>query len=230
MAAAISVLGPWLQAAMPGEAELLIQAAPPGIRSHLCLLMLDLLTEWPQTILGAPVQLFAARTNGTPSNQSLFEMPAAPACIVPVKGLVFLGLIDKSSPLSLSVGNIPRQAIVIDRMVSLVALFRSQPDLDIDNLMVPAIWWAKLFAGSNADAYFTAHPLQPYPEALETCRLLDDAANGKDQSLAEPLFMPPSQIKWALKTGPVFRVEGERHIPNFSEPLEWLAPRNYDDI
>lgn len=230
VATAIALLRPWLLVALPGEAELLVHSAPPGIRHHLCLLMLDLLSQWPQTILGAPVQLFAARSTNTPPNQTLFEMPASPSCIVPVRGLVFLGWIDKGTTLALPSVKIPSQFIAIDRMVSLVALFRTQPELEIDNLKIPENWWARLFAGSNVDAYFTAHTLQPYPIALETCRLLDDAANGKDQSDNDLLFVTQSQVDWAIKTGPVFREEGERHIPNFSGQMDWLAPQEYDDI
>jgi hypothetical protein len=225
----IGLLQTWLSAACPGEAELLMRSAPRDIREHLSVLMLDLVTDWPKTILGVPVQLFVARSQDTPLRQRHFRLPQSPTCIVPIRGLVFMGWISEHSKLPMFPGSPKPIYIGMECMVCRIGLFRAQPDFDFDNQAIPARWWADLFTGCQADVYLSAHFLQPFPMACEIGQVLDDAARGKVWPEDEYLFIKELEAKWARQTGPIFHREGEIHIPNFGIQASWTEPGD-DDI
>ena len=227
---AINLLRSWLAAAEPGEAELLIQSAPPDIRAHLSVLMLDLMTCWPKTLLGVPVQLYAARAHDTPPKQGLFLVPDTPACIVPTKGLVFLGWLSEFAQLPLAPGGPKPKCFGMERIVCQIALFRAEPDFDYDNLKIPARWWVDLFAGCKADIYLSAHTLEPFPIACELGQVLAKAGHGNSWPDDEYLFLTKSQAQWARETGPIFHREGEIHIPNFEIQQDWPEAFEDDDI
>lgn len=226
---AIDLLRTWLAAAVPGEAELLIESAPLDIRAHLSVLMLDLLTCWPKTLLGVPVQLYAARANDTPPKQRLFLFPESPVCIVPIRGLVFLGWLSEHTQLPMAAGTPKPKCCGMERIVCQIALFRAQPDFDYDNLKIPPKWWVDLFADCQADIYLSAHNLQPFPIACELGQVLAEAGRGNIWS-DEYFFITQSQAQWARETGPIFHREGEIHIPNFEIQQDWPEIFEDDDI
>lgn len=215
--AALGLLQPWLRTTVSSEADLLLQITPPDIRPHLSAMLLDLLSNWPKTLVGVPVQIYADRAHDTPPDWGRLIVPESPVCIVPVRGLVFCGWLSPWACLPHDAIKPREMVLKMERLHCLVALFRAASDLDFDNLVIPQKWWTDLFTGCQADVYLSAHPIHALPLALEVARLLADVDRGTLNDDRELIYITPSLFDWACKTATRFRAETERYIPNFDK-------------
>lgn len=63
---------------------------------------------------------------------------------------------------------------------SVVAVFRSHPGLfDLDSVELPSLWWGHLFGTVKANIHLSARMLLPYPDALESARIMQASARGE---------------------------------------------------
>ena len=63
---------------------------------------------------------------------------------------------------------------------SVVAVFRSHPGLfDLDSVELPNLWWGHLFGTVKANIHLSARMLLPYPDALESARIMQASARGE---------------------------------------------------
>lgn len=199
----LAVMRDWLLAAEPGEPELLLAEASDSLRPKIALLMRDLLSRYPSTIVGVPMLVMAApdfEDAGAGAWAKYLTLPfPAPADSSPCEELHFLGWLPADTPLPLELPFHPERyssEVAWLKPTSVVALFRSHPGLfDLDTVELPNHWWGLLFRSVSANIHMSARLLLPYPDALEASRLLQACARG------EPLPSPGqflSDAAWGL--------------------------------
>lgn len=210
----------WLSNAEPGEPELLLDETSTTMRPKMALLMRDLLSRYPTTILGVPMLLQAAPD---------FEDTAhtwAPALVLPTpepgeerpcEQLEFVGWLTADSKLPLELPfDQERKDISVAWMTptSVVALFRSSPTVfDQDTIELPDQWWGTLFRKVSANLHLTARMVLPYPDALEAARVLQAYARGETVP-SNGQFLSDSWWSFACDEAAVFQ-ESCRHLfPN----------------
>jgi hypothetical protein len=174
----IEVLRTWLSIAEPGEPEKLLVETSDRFRPRVALLMRDLLSRYPSTIVGAPMLIFATPDyeETSPWPKSL-ELPfPEPADGQPCEELHFLGWLPAETPLPVQLPFRPEHyshEVQWMTPTSVVALFRTHPGLfDLDEVALPSPWWGKLFRHASANIHVTARMLLPYPDALEVSRVM----------------------------------------------------------
>ena len=187
----------WLSIAEPGEPEQLLAETSDSVRPKAALLMRDLLSRYPATIVGVPMLLVASPDFEDTSViwPSCLQLPVpAPDSRNPCEDLEFLGWLPAEAKLPLA---LPFDAEVYPHDVpwstptSVVALFRSHPGLfDLDTLELPNMWWGSLFRSVTANVHLSARLVLPYPDALEAARVLQgyvrgDLVPGKGQFLSD---------------------------------------------
>lgn len=218
----MEVMRNWLTVAEPGEPEQLLDETDPAVRPKAALLMRDLLSRYPATIIGVPMLLQAAPDfeDTTSSWATGLALPIPEAGETrPCEELEFLGWLPADSQLPLEMpfdaDRYPKQVPWMSP-VGLVVLFRSKPDLfDQDKIELPDQWWCKLFRRVSANIHLTARMALPYPDALEAARVQQAFARG------EPLpskghFLSDSAWSYACDEAAMFQ-ESCRHIfPNVS--------------
>lgn len=212
----IELLRNWLVTAKAGEPEALLRETRTSLRPKVLLLMRDLLSCYPATILGAPVLLFA-RPDGDACGQQMASVPLpspTPDTAQPCADLRFLGWLTADTVLPVALPFRPEHhpvAVPWFKPSAAVAVFRSHADVfDYDSIELPAWWWAELFRPTAGNIRLASRVLLPYPDALETARVLEAAAN------AEPPperghFLSDAAWHWAHSEGVLFR-ETCRHM------------------
>lgn len=182
----LEVMRGWLSIAEPGEPEQLLAETSIAVRPRAALLMRDLLSRYPSTIVGAPMLLFAApdfEDTSTAWGRSLKLPFPEPDIGQPCEDLHFLGFVPAATPLPVSLPFRPEKyshEVPWMKATSVVALFRSHPGLfDLDTVELPNHWWGKLFRSVSANLHLTARLLLPYPDALEAARLLQAYTRGE---------------------------------------------------
>lgn len=182
----MEVMRVWLSAAEPGDPEQLLAAMSTLSRPKAALLMRDLLSRYPSTVVGFPMLLYAApdfedMSSGWTTSLKL-PMPDA-GCSQPCEDLQFLGWVSAEAQLPLALPFCQDQHPVDvewAKPTSVVALFHSQPGLfDLDTVELPNQWWGSLFRSVSANIHLSARMLLPYPDALEASRVLQACARGE---------------------------------------------------
>lgn len=220
---AITLMRHWLVTAKPGDPEALLAECPAEVRGKVSLLLRDLLSRYPSTILGAPVLVYSVPEQDAeatdclpPLDQTLpaLRLPFPPRQLSqPCSDLHFLGWVSRDAQLPLAFPFRPaEQSVELPRLepVAAVALFRSHPGVfDLDTLCLPDTWWAEVFLALPGRTRLSARMLLPYPDALEAARLLHASARG------EPLpsrggFLSDNAWAWASDAGALFQ-ESCRH-------------------
>lgn len=210
----------WLAIAEPGEPEQLLAEASAAIRPKIALLMRDLLSRYPSTIVGTPMLLFAApdfeatTTTWAPCLKLPFPAPDASR---PCEDLQFLGWLPAETQLPLSLPFHPEQyshEVPWMKPTSVVALFRSHPGLfDLDSIELPNQWWGALFRSVSANIHLTARLVLPYPDALEAARVLQACTRGEAVP-SKGQFLSDSAWSLAYDEAAIFQ-ESCRHLfPN----------------
>jgi hypothetical protein len=175
----VEILRGWLAIAEPGEPEQMLAETSAAIRPKLVLLMRDLLSRYPSTIVGFPMLLVAtpdfADEASTTWAPCLKLSAPPPGSAKPCEQLEFLGWLpaDTQLPLALPFDQ-ERYSIDVPwaTPTSVVALFRSVPGLfELDEIELPNQWWGSLFLTVSANIRLSARSCWPYPDALEAARV-----------------------------------------------------------
>lgn len=174
----------WLADATPGDPEKLILACVPELQPHLRLLMRDLLSRYPSTLLGCPMMLYV-----TPDEDAAYPPPER--CTLPYPSLElakpceelhFIGYLPVDAQLPVPLPFKPgsySNSISWRTPTAVVALFRSHPGvLDYEALSISPMWWGEVLHGSGANVIVDAKLLMPYPDALDIARGYQAGARG----------------------------------------------------
>lgn len=212
----IELLRNWLVTANVGEPEALLRETRTSLRPKVTLLMRDLLSCYPNTILAAPVLLLAHPDSDACRRQmASVSLPSpTPGTAQPCADLVFLGWLTADTLLPVALPFHPEHHPVTVpwfRPTAAVAVFRSHADVfDYDSIELPNWWWAELFRPTAGNIRVASRVLLPYPDALEAARVLEAAANA--EALPEQgHFLSDAAWHWAHSEGVLFH-ETCRHM------------------
>ncbi|KVP75080.1 hypothetical protein WJ96_04765 [Burkholderia ubonensis] len=213
----LEVMRGWLAIAEPGEPEQLLVETNASFRPRVALLMRDLLSRYPSTIVGAPMLLYAAPDFEDKSSTwaRCLQLPfPGPEAGQPCEDLHFLGWLQADTPLPIALPFHPEKyshEVPWMKPTSVVALFRSHPGLfDLDSVELPNQWWGKLFRSVSANIHLTARLLLPYPDALEAARVLQACTRGEPVP-DKGLFLTDSAWNLARDEAALFQ-ESCRHL------------------
>lgn len=207
---AIDLLKPFVEAALPGEIELLIDAAPKALRPRLALLLNDLLSGWPGGVVGVPVLLWCVNSEDKAPELRRVVLPGAETqCSEPCDGLRFLGWLHADAllpavPIKAGTRLADVEVGVGDAAVA-VALFNIA-GVDVEELTgleaIRPVWWGELLDSVAGSVYMSAGVVQAYPVALEVARAMARAIGGK---LAAPcVFSTRGEIEVGVAAGKAF--------------------------
>ena len=203
------ILQNWLGHAAEGETEALLRDTSAALRPRLVVLMRDLLSRYPATLLGAPILLFARPDDHLPlPSRDTVTLPyPTPDASRPCTELHFVGWLPINAQLPICTPFQPHRYLVRapwHQASAAVALFRSHPDVcDHDNLDLSNMWWAELFRPIDACIQLAARILLPYPDALEAARVMQAYANA-DAPPQRGNFLSDNAWRWASNEGALF--------------------------
>jgi len=212
----IELLHAWLMTAEAGEPEALIREMHPALRPKVVLLMRDLLSCYPETVLGAPVLLLARPdSNACRKRMRYFPLPLPDAeAEQPCADLLFLGWLPMDARLPVAFPFLPHQHTVTVpwfKPTAAIALFRSHASaIEYDGIEVANWWWAELFRPIAGNVRLASRALLPYPDALEAARVLQASANTELPS-KQGHFLSDAAWNWAHGEGALFH-ETYRHM------------------
>ena len=216
IARSIELLRNWLVTAQAGEPEALLQETPDSVRPKLVLLMRDLLSCYPATLLGAPVLLLAQPDSESCQMQMphiTLPFPTREAA-QPCADLRFLGWLPVGTPLPIPQPFRPEQfrsAVPWFKATATVAVFRSHPGVfDVDAVELPNQWWGELFRPVTGNIRLASRMLLPYPDALEAASVMQAFANAETPP-QRGLFLSDATWHWAHSEGVLFH-ETCRHM------------------
>jgi len=216
----LEVMRVWLAIAEPGEPEQLLAETSAVNRPKVALLMRDLLSRYPSTIVGAPVLLFAAPDfeDTTSTWAKCLKLPVpGPEAGQPCEDLHFLGWLPAETHLPVALPFRPESySLDVPWMTptSVVALFGTHPGLfDLDTVELPNQWWGSLFRSVSANIHLTARMLLPYPDALEASRVLQACTRGEPAPSAGH-FLSDSAWSLAHDEASIFRETCRNQFPN----------------
>ena len=216
IAAALSRLRTWLTTAGPGDPESLLRRTSAAVRPKLVLLMRDVLSRYPSTLVGAPVLLFA-QPESTPGKVQLpnITLPfPRPGANPPCADLHFLGWLPVKTQLPVEQPFKPERhntQIPWFKPTAAVAVFRSHPEVfDLDAVELPNLWWGELLRPVEANIQMAARMLLPYPDALEVAGLMEAIAN-EETPPERGFFLSDSVWHWAHSEAILFH-ETCRHL------------------
>lgn len=204
MDAALSVARSYCSAHDPYR---LLAAASDRDRPALVSLLRDVLTQYPHTLLGAPV-LITYR-----SARAEIELPVPEERDrSPSYDLDFLGWLPLSAhlPIDLPREDDPPATISIKTgcVQCAIALCRTSPDLpDAESHTLTAEWWAALFGDIPLQdtVHISSRMLLPYPDALEAARVLYGIAATGTPPIKPPGFLSDHAWAWAIDAGLQYR-------------------------
>lgn len=204
---AVSLTKAWLAEALPGAPEELLAACDGPLRSRLAILIRDVLSRFPTTILGFPVLLEAEMLQGSGTHSPTAILPApSDGTRWPCKDLMFLGwaAAETKLPLKLPYRQPEPFEVDWDCPTAVVALFRTTPHVfDLDSLVLPDAWWQELFSEFQGKLRVSARLMMPYPDGLEAARVLQAAARNQ-MTLTSNNFLADSAWTWACNEGLAF--------------------------
>lgn len=217
----IEVMRAWLASAEAGDPRLLIHRCNPTLRPKLVLLLRDLLSRYPTTLLGCPVLVYASPEQELDSPQPPFLRLPFPSHehYQPCSDLRFLGWLPLRTDLPVAQPFRPEQhetTVQWYQPSAVVALFRSHPSVfDLDTLELPPHWWGELFRSVQGNINLSARMLLPYPDALEAAELLEASARGEPHP-DRGHFLSDAAWAWAGDEGLLFQ-ESCRHYAKENE-------------
>lgn len=177
----------WLAAAQPGEPQKLLTACSVQMRPHVALLMRDLLSGYPEMLLGCPVLIYA-----TPELEVDSPVPpylalprARVATAQPCANVQFLGWLPATARAPVPQPFRPESfetAICWSVPTAAVALFRAGPEaLDSGIDLLPAMWWGQLFSATGCNVSLTGRLMLPYADALDAAAAMQAAARAEPE-------------------------------------------------
>lgn len=203
---AIDLLRQWLETCEQGDPNKLLAMCTPSIRMNVRELLCDVLSCYPETILGFPLLIFGSAKNVDDGFLTLpfptFENAH------PCQGLRFLGWIpcDSSLPIRLPFRQKNYITEVENRKsVAYVGVFRIiSEEYEIDVNAVHPMWWGDLFVNSPkcdkgvGNVRIEGNVLLSYPEALEVAFAMQAGAQGNS---LPPTWNFHENLDWACQQG-----------------------------
>lgn len=207
--ASIAAMRSWLATAKPGEPAQMLRSCAPEHRAKVALLMKDLLSRFPATVIGAPV-LLKWTPEGT---QRRIKLPFPSIELLhPCKDLMFLGWLGAETQVPLAFPFAPEKHTVFieaHKVTAAVALFKTHPGVfDLNEIEMPDAWWANLLIGIPGSMNVSSRMLLPYPDALDAAQCMLAAAT--EQPSPDAVFIGATAKLYAETTGSLY-LEGIRN-------------------
>lgn len=206
----LDLMRTWLATSVSGEPEALLAQCSDTLKPKVILLLRDLLSRYPHTIVGAPSLIYLDNDltdkEGKPASVRLpFPDPTLES---PAPNLTFLGWIGVDTQLPLPIPFRPeRHAIYVPskKVAAAIALFRSTPDLfdGEDDVRLSDEWFAALFKNISGSCYMSSRIIAPYPDAIELGREMLCAALGTKQPEVNH-FITEAGVQFAQSSGQLF--------------------------
>jgi hypothetical protein len=209
----IDLMRDWLSTCQPGEPGQLLQASSPQMRPNVTLLMRDLISRYPNTLLGCPFLVYCTQDASSDLLVPIcgMELPfPSRKNAKPCSDLHFIGWLPCDTQLPV---RFPFQPAQYETTVNwctptaYVALFRAHPDvLDLDGIAVPSEWWADVFIHATrsdqvGNVRIEGDMLLNYPDAIEVAAAMQAGARGNSLSVVGPFR---HELSWAYEQGVVF--------------------------
>lgn len=203
---ALDLMRTWLATATPGDPEELLALCTPDIKPKVALLLRDLLSRYPHTLLGVPVLVYYKSEEDTHLQLAAPTIDSAYPC----QDLQFLGWTSYQAqlPLPQPFRYSRRDVCVpVNQMTAVVALFKSHPNVfDYDELILPDSWWAYLFQERDGNSvHISARVLLPYPDAIEYTRAMECYLHDKTVLPSEYHFIGPDHLDWTKQAVHLFK-------------------------
>lgn len=214
VAESIGLMQDWLKTARPGEAPRLVNDCPARVRPLLTTLMRDVLSGYPAVLLGCPLLIYAAPVIelDSPLSPCLWLPTLRSGSAQPCEGLQFEGWLPVGAepPVNLLPQPFkPTVPVSWRTPTAAVALFRHDPETDVEDIDVPSPWWGDLFLSTPGQVRLSGKTLLPYPDALEAAARLQAAARGEPR---ESLSVFLSEDEWAFEAGAAFAADCTRDL------------------
>lgn len=208
----IELMREWLCDCKAGDPARLLDVCTPKWRPNVAVLLRDLLTNYPKTLLGCPLLLYATEDQDQVKGARGLGLPfPRPENACPCDGLWFVGWVpsELQPPLRLPVSPDARHTTLTwNRATAYVALFSGSAEaLDSDQLQIPAEWWGDLFMKGmsvqpSGNVRIEGNLLLSYPDALEIAVAQQAGASGEPMP-ANGHFQ--QNLGWAHNVGIRFR-------------------------
>ncbi len=191
----------------PRVALEMIQSADPADRPLLVTLLRDVITDYPRTLIGAPVLLRWS------SARDILELPVPDSLDPnPDEGLEFVAWLPHNAyiPAELPAPGDPPTTVTIAThcIQCAIAVFRAAADApDPADHDIEHAWWATLFSATPLQdtVYLSARMLLPYPDALEAARVLYSTATAGKPPVQRAAFLTDHAWAWAVDAGLQYR-------------------------
>lgn len=202
----IDLLRVWLRDCETGQPNQLLEVCSVTVRAQVRNLMCDLLSCYPDTMLGIPLLIFGTAKNVDDGFLTL-PFPAFEQ-INPCPGLHFLGWLRCDALLPVALPFYPDQydfEVACRVPTAYVGVFRTlahDPDVDVN--AVSPLWWGDLFLNRNQSSHpignvrLESNLLVPYPEALEIAAAMQ--AGARNGSAPEYGYFH-KDLQWAYQQG-----------------------------
>lgn len=206
---AIDFLREWLENCEQGDPNKLLNACSPNIRRNMRVLLCDVLSYYPETILGFPLLIFGA----TKSADDCFLTLPFPTFenAHPCPGLRFLGWVPCDSSLPIRVPFRQKQyrtEVEYQKAVAYIGVFRAiSGEHEIDVNAVQPMWWGDLFINhpkcekDSENVRLEGNVLLSYPEALEVAAAMQAGAQGSGLPQTGTFH---ENLDWAYQQGSSF--------------------------
>jgi len=212
IAKVIGLMRVWLDGCRVGDPGRLLDACSPQMRPNVATLLRDLLTNYPKTLLGCPLLMYATENDDVAESAPGVRLPfPRPVHASPCSGLWFIGWAPAylRPPIYLPLSPEPRHTTLMwNQAASHVAMFSgSAEDLDMERIQIPSEWWGDLFmkgmsSQPHGNVRIEGDLLISYPDALEIAAAQQAGARGEPM----PAYGHFQQnLAWAHEAGVRFR-------------------------
>lgn len=209
----IYLMRKWLSTCQGGEPEKLLQASSPKMQPNVTLLMRDLLSRYPNTLVGCPLLMYCTREENpssvVPTHTMTLPFPS-PKNAKPCSHLQFLGWLscDTQLPVCLPL-DMTRYKSKVEwgNPTAYTALFRVNGEgINSDEITVPSGWWAEVFIHGNCsdqvgNVRIEGNMLFDYPSSLEVAKAMQAGARGDCMPAVSQFEV---DLNWAYELGIVF--------------------------
>ena len=203
---AIGLLRAWLEICEQGEPNKLLAACAPSIRMNVREMLCDVLSCYPQTILGFPLLIFGAAKSVDDGFLTLpfptFENAN------PCPGLRFLGWVPCDTSLPIRLPFLQKQyrtEVKRRKPIAYIGVFRViSEEHEIDVNAVRPMWWGDLFINHPqrnevpGNVRLEGNVLFSYPEAIEVAVAMQAGAQGNS---LPPTWNFHENLDWAYQQG-----------------------------
>lgn len=207
---ALDLMRTWLATSVPGEPESLLAKCSDSLKPKVALLLRDLMSRYPHTIVGAPSLFYFDNDLVTKTGEpALIRLPYPDhAQEPPTPNLTFLGWVGVATQLPVPVPFRPERHVICVPAKSIsaaIALFRSTPAIfeGDDDVRLPDEWFARLFKGVAGTTQMSSRIIAPYPDAIELAREMLCAALGTIQPETNH-FITEAGVQFAQSSGQLF--------------------------